>query len=122
MILGESPQVYRAHVLRSGDKILCPILFNHKCEICGATGDRAHTKRHCPQSDGAQQSESEGANVYESVHIYFTDNLRRQQELNAQLSAIARENDEKRRRVMSGKIQGKQAIALCWIVHEHKYI
>ena len=112
MILGESPQVYRAHVLRSGDKILCPILFNHKCEICGATGDRAHTKRHCPQSDGTQQSESEGANACASVHIYFTDNLRRQQELNAQLSAIARENDEKRRRVMSGKIQGKQATAL----------
>ena len=52
LFTGESPEVYRTHVLRSGDKILCPILFNHRCEICGATGDRAHTKRHCPHNDG----------------------------------------------------------------------
>ncbi|XP_070814298.1 nanos homolog 1-like [Chaetodon trifascialis] len=47
---GESPRVYTSHNLKSGDgKVICPILWNYSCPICEATGDRAHTRSHCPQ-------------------------------------------------------------------------
>uniref|UniRef100_A0A3P9KV56 Nanos homolog 2 n=1 Tax=Oryzias latipes TaxID=8090 RepID=A0A3P9KV56_ORYLA len=48
---GETRQVYRSHALRSDDrKVICPILRNYTCPICGATGDRAHTRKYCPQA------------------------------------------------------------------------
>ncbi|XP_032381232.1 nanos homolog 2 isoform X2 [Etheostoma spectabile] len=48
---GESPRVYRSHNLKSNyGKVTCPILWNYTCPICEATGDRAHTRRYCPQA------------------------------------------------------------------------
>lgn len=46
---GESPRVYRSHTLKSGNgSVVCPVLWNYTCPICGATGDYAHTRRYCP--------------------------------------------------------------------------
>eukprot|EP00064_Thunnus_orientalis_P012380 superscaffoldBa00001892_g12415 len=48
---GESAKVYHSHRLKSEDgKVTCPILWSYTCPICEATGDRAHTRRHCPQA------------------------------------------------------------------------
>nr|XP_046227525.1 nanos homolog 2-like [Scatophagus argus] len=48
---GESPRVYRSHKLKADDgRVICPILWNYTCPICEATGDRAHTRRYCPQA------------------------------------------------------------------------
>ncbi|XP_078115697.1 nanos homolog 2 [Sander vitreus] len=48
---GESPRVYRSHNLKSDyGKVTCPILWNYTCPICEATGERAHTRRYCPQA------------------------------------------------------------------------
>lgn len=46
----ESEEVYSTHVLKDSNGIVvCPILRNLKCTLCGYPGgDRAHTKRHCP--------------------------------------------------------------------------
>lgn len=47
---GEMPELYRSHVLRnpSTGSLVCPILRDHICELCGASGDNAHTRNYCP--------------------------------------------------------------------------
>ena len=48
---GESPMVYGSHRLKSNDgKVTCPILSQYTCPICKATGDHAHTRQYCPQT------------------------------------------------------------------------
>jgi hypothetical protein len=46
---GERREFYTTHVLKdSWGKAICPILRSYVCPICGASGDGAHTLRHCP--------------------------------------------------------------------------
>ncbi|KAK5877859.1 hypothetical protein CesoFtcFv8_025328 [Champsocephalus esox] len=52
---GESVTVYRSHRLKSDEgKVICPILWNYTCPLCGASGDKAHTRRYCPQRDAGE--------------------------------------------------------------------
>uniref|UniRef100_A0A8C3RVP1 Nanos-type domain-containing protein n=1 Tax=Chelydra serpentina TaxID=8475 RepID=A0A8C3RVP1_CHESE len=52
---GESRQVYSSHMLKQADgTVLCPILRNYVCPMCGATGDGAHTLKYCPGNQGKQ--------------------------------------------------------------------
>lgn len=46
---GERFEHYTSHRLRQGDRLVCPVLRGHKCEICGAWGDHAHTRSYCPR-------------------------------------------------------------------------
>jgi hypothetical protein len=48
---GESRDQYTSHVLRNPNtgQLICPVLRSHVCEICGSTGDKAHTRNYCPQ-------------------------------------------------------------------------
>ena len=46
---GESEQVYTSHSLKNAnDKITCPILLDYECPVCGAKGEKSHTKKYCP--------------------------------------------------------------------------
>lgn len=46
---GERQCVYNSHELKNEQGIiLCPILRRYVCNICGATGDKAHTRKYCP--------------------------------------------------------------------------
>ena len=29
--------------------LICPVLRAHVCEVCGQTGDNAHTRNYCPK-------------------------------------------------------------------------
>lgn len=52
---GEQREWYTSHVLKdSRGKVVCPILRKYTCPTCGATGDNAHTIRHCPKSSHKQ--------------------------------------------------------------------
>ncbi|XP_077174657.1 nanos homolog 2 isoform X1 [Paroedura picta] len=52
---GESKNVYSSHPLKREDgKVVCPILRNYTCPLCGATADKAHTLKYCPLNQGQQ--------------------------------------------------------------------
>ncbi|XP_060072554.1 nanos homolog 1-like [Ylistrum balloti] len=49
---GETREFYTTHVLKdTHGKVICPILRKYECPRCLATGDNAHTLRHCPFAD-----------------------------------------------------------------------
>ncbi|KPP71906.1 hypothetical protein Z043_109136 [Scleropages formosus] len=55
---GETPEVFRAHRLKAKDgRVTCPILRSYTCPECQATGDRAHTRRYCPQRNNKAQAD-----------------------------------------------------------------
>lgn len=46
---GETVEIYTSHSLKdSNDKITCPILLEYSCPVCGAAGEKSHTKKYCP--------------------------------------------------------------------------
>lgn len=45
---GELSDIYLSHVTKSSNgNIICPILRKYVCDLCGATGDKAHTRKYC---------------------------------------------------------------------------
>ncbi|XP_055555895.1 nanos homolog 3 [Falco cherrug] len=54
---GEAEHIYRTHSLHDASgRVLCPILRSYVCPQCGATRDRAHTRRFCPLTHGTYTS------------------------------------------------------------------
>ncbi|XP_026545279.1 nanos homolog 2 [Notechis scutatus] len=52
---GESKKVYSSHTLKRADGVVvCPILRNYTCPLCGATADKAHTLKYCPNNKAKQ--------------------------------------------------------------------
>ncbi|XP_071109593.1 uncharacterized protein [Haliotis cracherodii] len=51
---GETVEYYSTHLLKDNrGKVICPVLRKYVCPKCKATGDNAHTVRHCPLSRSA---------------------------------------------------------------------
>ncbi|KAL0883266.1 hypothetical protein ABMA27_016687 [Loxostege sticticalis] len=48
---GESVSWYSTHCLKDGrGRVKCPVLRSFRCPLCGATGERAHTIKYCPDN------------------------------------------------------------------------
>ncbi|XP_059050161.1 uncharacterized protein LOC131845139 [Achroia grisella] len=48
---GEAVSWYSMHILKDNrGRVRCPILRNYTCPLCGATGQRAHTIKYCPEN------------------------------------------------------------------------
>lgn len=67
---GERFELYTSHSLRRGRRVECPILRGHVCEICGATGDRAHTRSYCPMKE--RLSDEQKKKLYNSTVLKRT--------------------------------------------------
>lgn len=49
---GQTLSVYGSHILKdTTGKVICPVLRQYVCPLCGATGDVAHTIRYCSKRD-----------------------------------------------------------------------
>lgn len=47
---GEAQELYLNHMLRDmNGNVTCPVLRAHQCEVCGESGNKAHTKTYCPK-------------------------------------------------------------------------
>ena len=48
---GQTVSFYTSHNLKDADgKVTCPVLRAYTCPLCGANGDAAHTRKHCPEN------------------------------------------------------------------------
>ena len=77
---GEAPQSYQSHILRNPttNQLICPVLRSHTCEICGATGDDAHTKAYCPLvRDPNKPVSSLHRSVLDAVELSYAEGLSR---------------------------------------------
>jgi len=74
----EPRKFYLSHsTMDSNGDVICPILQQYRCELCGATGTKAHTRSYCPFSRMIRETIPDINDTYEFYNkrsmIHSTD-------------------------------------------------
>jgi hypothetical protein len=78
--------VYKNHPIRINDTVICPLLRNLTCSLCGATGDNAHTIKYCPFNE--RGFFSSGAGLFRKGPYVTLEEVNKQNQQPAPMSPL----------------------------------
>ena len=75
-------------------RVVCPVLYVYTCPICKATGEDAHTVKHCPRNEGEALIWFLKIQKSFKKSPFFAENLEKQRRLNIEWAKLKSSKSE----------------------------